>query len=333
MIHLDIQPDTIVDLPSPGKAPGQCHVFDEKSIDAVNAALAAQRPLLLRGEPGTGKTQLARAAAKCLNWAFISRTLDAKCEADDLFYKMDAVSRLGEAQIIGALGAAVKKKSGDPQENNADPQQDIRAQLAESRFLHPGPMWWAFNWPSAARQAQIVRDDPPSQWDDGEHDKGCVLLIDEIDKADHDVPNGLLEAFGNGRFHPLAMDEAVVRNDKPLLIIVTTNEEKALPDAFLRRCLVHHLCFEKGEALDRQLVKHGRAHFPKVADNVLSEAARQLRKDREKWLDKNMPAPGMAEYLDLVRAVSEMKSSSDEQLALLQEIKDFVLKKHPMERA
>lgn len=315
MTYLKIKPGTKIELAVVGDAPRQVHVFEEESVDAVNAAIAAKRPLLVRGEPGTGKTQLARAAAKALGWAFISSTIDARSEAADLLYLLDAVTRLGEAQIAAAL----QKKD----------ENEVRALLAEKRFVHPGPVWWAFDWKSALQQAELIGVKPPNQQDGGDPNKGCVLLVDEIDKADADLPNGLLEAFGSGRFSPAGFNEAVDRSDKPLLMVITTNEERALPDAFLRRCLVLHLQLEDGAELEAFFVGRGKAHFPRVAKDVLVKAAEQVRIDREHWQSLDMAAPGLAEYLDLVRAVIQQKTSADEQLKLLARVNKFMLKKHP----
>lgn len=315
MIPLNIEPGTTYHLAVMGQAPSQVHVFEATAIDAINAAIAAKRPLLVRGEPGTGKTQLARAAAKALDWAFVSCTIDSRSEAAGLLYHLDAVTRLGEAQIIGALPKREEK--------------DVRELLAEKRFIHPGPLWWAFNWQSAQAQAELVGMAPPHQPDAGKPDQGCVLLIDEIDKADADLPNGLLAAFGDGCFQPPGIEEPVERSDKPLLVVITTNEERALPDAFLRRCLVLHLKFPEGEALERFFIDRGKAHFPQAAPDVLSLAAEQVRIDREHCQQMGLAAPGLAEFLDLIRAVIEQEKSTETQKQLLRRIKKFVLKKHP----
>lgn len=319
MIHLKIAEGTTVTLVTIGAAPRQVHVFDSDSIDAVNAAIAAKRPLLVRGEPGTGKTQLARAAAKALGWAFVPTTIDARSEATDLLYRLDAVTRLGEAQVTAVLG----KKD----------ENQVRALLAEKNFLHPGPLWWAFDWNSALQQAKLVQAEAPAQTDSGDPEQGCVLLIDEIDKADADLPNGLLEAFGSGRFQPAGLKDAVYRSNRPLLVVITTNEERALPDAFLRRCLVLYLKLPEGDGLIEFFVHRGKAHFPKVHEDILREAAAQVRGDRLYWQEHNLAAPGLAEFLDLVRAVTEQATSVAEQKKLLTRLKNFVLRKHPPEEA
>ncbi len=321
MEKLTIKPDKSVELPAVGDAPRQVHLFDDTTIDAVNAALAAKRPLLVRGEPGTGKTQLARAAAKALGWAYIHATIDSTSIASDLRYRVDSVTRLGEAQVMAALCTGAMHQETDREEM-------VRERLDEKRFVHPGSLWWAFDWESAKVQANLVKMEEPPQPDNGDYKKGCVLLIDEIDKADADLPNGLLEAFGNGRFHPPSMDKPICKGNRPLLVVITTNEERALPDAFLRRCLVLLLKLDEENLVDF-LVKRGKVHFESVDESMLREAAEQLEIDRKVWKSRNLCAPGLAEYLDLVRAITELEKSTAKQLEILKNIKRFFLKKHP----
>jgi MoxR-like ATPase len=159
-----------------------------------------------------------------------------------------------------------------------------------------------------------------------------VVLVDEIDKADPAVPNGLLDALGHGRFDvpgdkPVVMDRA-----RRPLVVITTNEERALPDAFLRRCLVLHLALP-GEraALVEELVARGRAHFRECPAAVLAAAAELLADDREKMRERDLAPPGLAEYIDLLCAVIEQRASEEEQLVLLQRISKFALQKHPPE--
>ena len=318
---MDYLTETVLKQPVPlapiGRAPEQVHVFNKLSLEAVNAAIAARRPLLVRGEPGTGKTQLARAAAKALGWAFVGKTIDARTEAADVLFHIDTLTRLGDAQIQATLRHQDKSA--------------VRKILALKNYVHPGVIWWAFDWQSAQKQADIVHIESPLQMDGGNDKNGCVVLIDEIDKADIDVPNGLLEALGHGQFQPPGFDEPVKCSDTPLLMVITTNEERALPDAFLRRCLVLHLKLEEREALENYFVAMGKVHFrdKNVDEEIFQEAARQVRKDRETWLERGMAAPGLAEYLDLIRAVIEQKKDKQSQLDLLHKIKQFVLEKHP----
>jgi MoxR-like ATPase len=239
---LDIADDAIIELAATGDMPEAVHQFEPRQIRAVNAALAARRPLLVRGEPGIGKSQLARAAAKALGRAFVPHTVDARTESRDLLWHFDAVARLAEAQLLGALGRAVNLDAPDLQprpagkENKAE-SPSIRDRLAIARFLHPRALWWAFDWNGALNRVKDVGISAPPQPDGGDPANGCLVLIDEIDKAEADVPNGLLEALGAGSFHPQGCTEPVKATGIAPLVVITTNEERALPDAFVRRCL------------------------------------------------------------------------------------------------
>jgi MoxR-like ATPase len=321
MSFMNIAEGYEVPLPGHGSRPRQVHVFDRDSIQAVDAALAAQRPLLVRGEPGIGKSQLARAVAIHLQRVYVQYVVDARTESRDLLWHYDAVARLADAQLAGALGEC---------------GEAVRDRLAAHHYLHPGPLWWAFNWENALQQAGAVKGAPPPQ-DAGEeglpsHANGCVVLIDEIDKAESDVPNGLLEALGAGEFTPVGGERRVVAGDPPPLVVVTTNNERALPDAFLRRCLVLHLALPEDEAeLKRVLVHRGGRHFPGAAADLLEEAAKQLYDDRKRAKDnRHYPLPGQAEYLDLLRAAMVLKPDDPAgQIETLKEIAKYALKKHP----
>ena len=195
MINIDIKSNKKITLPAIGSWPETVHVFDEQSVWAIKAALAAQKPLLLRGEPGTGKSQLARAAAHALNRAFVFEVVHARSECQELQWHFDAVGRLGEAQAIGIAGNSENK------DKRLDPL----------RFLTPGALWWTLDWESAEEQFEksvkgVRKPEKPKKWTPK---KGCVLLIDEIDKADADLPNGLLETLGNGAFAVPYIDRSV----------------------------------------------------------------------------------------------------------------------------
>lgn len=291
------------------------HVFEAKAVRAINAALGAGRPLLVRGEPGTGKSQLALAAAAALERSFVSKVLDARTEVGELFYTTDAVARLGLAQTLGALGARLEGQVGI---------DELLKELDERHFVSPGPLWWGFDPAGAEQQAQEM-DGPRPDWPERAA-KGVVVLLDEIDKADPSVPNGLLEALGSARF--AGLKGRIEQTGVPPLVIVTTNEERALPDAFLRRCLVLHLALPEGAELESFLVARGRAHFPACAPAVLKRAAELLITDRNEWRRRQLSAPGQAEFLDLVRAVLAERSDVKGQLELVEQIAEFALKKH-----
>lgn len=292
------------------------HLFDDRDRHAINAALAAGRPLLVRGEPGVGKSQLARAAAEGLGRRFVSKVIDARTEAQDLLWTFDAVRRLADAQVL----AAEKLRDGET----------VALRLSEDRYVDPGPLWWGFDWRSAGQQAAWFRG-VETEVEVDEVPGGVVVLLDEIDKADSSVPNGLLEALGNQQFQ--SMTGATVRcSGRPPLIVVTTNEERSLPDAFLRRCLVLHMKVpEREKDLIAWLTRRGRAHFDEeqADDDLLAAAARMLADDRVEIRRQGLSPPGGAEYLDLLRAVVHLGTSLDERRKLLDQVAQFTLKKHP----
>ncbi len=316
-----------VDLRSRGNQPATRHIFESEHIDALNAAIACRRPLLLTGEPGTGKSQLARAAAAHLNCAFVPFVVDSRTESRDLLWHFDVVARLADAQLGTAL-------STDPME--------LRRELAVSNYVHPGPLWWAFDWLNAREQAGQVaqrlfdRDESeatehlePEQWDDGKWEKGCVILIDEIDKAELDVPNGLLEALGDGCFLPEGRKDRVFTQGIPPLVMVTSNKERTLPDAFLRRCLLLNLTLpEERDQLIETLTVRGRAHFRDLKDEVLKSAAGLVADDREAAQKAHhRPLPGQAEYIDLLRAVHEQGKTAKQREELLDIVRPYVVSK------
>lgn len=323
--NLNIPRNHIISLPQTQSWPASVHLLDEPSIYAIKAALAAARPLLVRGEPGTGKSQLARAAAQCLGRLFIAEVVHARGECQDLQWHFDAVRRLGDAQI-----AATGRNASDT------------LYREEQNYLSPGALWWAFDYPGALAQFnrchRTLRPPPEKptlttgEWTEAD---GCVLLIDEIDKADADLPNGLLETLGNGAFTVPWLDRAVGHNPAIAspLVMITTNEERSLPPAFLRRCLVLHLRLPDGDALLTHLALVGEAHFGSDCDpEVYREVAQQLAQDREAAQTQGLPLPGQAEYLDLLRVLSRLaKGRPRAQLELLAKIKDFALKKQTAE--
>lgn len=286
--------NTELDLPAMGAWPASRHRFDADQVRALRAAEAAGRPLLVRGDPGTGKSQLAHAAAVAARRLFLTVVVDAHSEASDLLWRFDAVARLADAHLAAVPGS------------------DSPKDLQPARYVEPGPIWWAFNWQGAAEQRAQARvpgvapQIPDDTWTPA---RGTVLLIDEIDKAEADLPNGLLEALGNGRFTVPPLGSVVARPEDvpPPLVIVTSNEERELPAAFLRRCLVLTLKLPKARReLADYLVERGELHFPKLPKAVLEQAAEQLIADRAKAVEEGVYTPGLAEYLDLLRVLQRL---------------------------
>ncbi|BDI06127.1 AAA family ATPase [Sphaerotilus microaerophilus] len=288
------------------------HQWSQPEIDALTLAMAARRPLLVRGEPGTGKTQLARAAAHHLGWQLESTTIHSRYEPLDLLYRFDAVRRLADAQWRDADADWLQKREAD--------------------YWEPGPLWRAFGWSSAVNYGSCRDSVNPSA------PAGHVLLIDEIDKAESDLPNALLEVLGQRSFRIPGLNLAIGGPGQALpLVIITTNEERELPPAFLRRCIVLNLDAGRGVYTD-WLLSRGRAHFGQIpgardtaemSDEVLIEAASQLAQDRQAAKEAGLPPPGVAEYLDLLYALHGLaEGDSKAQLDWLKKLKAYAFRKH-----
>jgi len=326
--------DLNVSVPVPlgdSKQPDAVHLFNEGSVLAINAALMANRPLLVRGEPGAGKSQLARAAAHVLEREFVHTTLTIRTEIQDLFWQLDAVKRLAEAQLVGAVVAAADYAS-------AEASKVVEERLAVGNFVEPGPLWWAFDWSTAKTQYERAHPTLADELRTPKNNRGVVVLLDEIDKADSAVPNGLLEALGNRAFPGPGEVSRIQQNPSlpPPLVVITTNEERTLPNAFLRRCLVLHLALpEPRDKLCEYLMTRGRAHFTRClpegvlapSETLLETAADMLFDDRDAC--RTPPRPGQAEYLDLLRAVCRLEPTNEEaRLGLLKDVRPLTFAKY-----
>jgi len=223
------------------------YVATEDLIVAVNAAVALQRPLLVKGEPGTGKTVLAHEVAKALDLPLIEWHVKSSTKAQHGLYEYDAVARLRDSQL------------------GSDKVHDIR------NYILRGKLWEAFTTPG-----------------------GAVLLIDEIDKADIEFPNDLLQELDRMEFFVYETKETVRALRRPA-VIITSNNEKELPDAFLRRCFFHYIRFPD-EATMQAIVE---AHFPRLKQGLLEDALRAFYEVREvPGLKKK---PSTSELLDWIK--------------------------------
>jgi hypothetical protein len=224
---------------------------------------------------------------------------------------------------------------------------ELPAALNPEHFLSPGILWWAYDWQRACETYQKCHNPhfhPVAEISSCQESqpKGVVLLIDEIDKADADLPNSLLETLDMGRYRIPWVKEVVgcrlpengSSGLRPL-VFITTNEDRQLPPAFLRRCLVLHLALpEKEDELVKFLIGRGRQHFSdangqsRIEKKVLVAAAKDLWRDRQLAKKLGVMPPGQAEYLDLLRVLGQIGDSSGKQLTLLKKISSFALRKH-----
>jgi len=267
------------DTVGPGdRRDGGVYVYDEGTILAVRVALATGRPLLVRGPSGCGKSSLARHAARVLRWRYYEKVITSRTQAQDLLWDVDHLRRLQDAQARRLRGG-------------------------HERYVRPGVLWWAFDRTSASRQALRARSSiragrlDPNLGD--EHER-AVVLLDEIDKADPDVPNNLLVPLGSLLFQVEETGQKV-RTTEALapLVVITTNNERELPAAFLRRCVELKLESPRGERL-RAIA--GR-HFTDMTDDEIKEVADLV----EATAGKGADPPSPAELLDTIRAVRSLR--------------------------
>ena len=247
-------------------------------LNALRAAIGSGRALLVRGEPGSGKSTLARAAAKLCNRSFSSFVVQPNTQYEDLLWNVDHIERMGEAQRMGIAGYKPPGGVDDP--------------LSIEHFIVPGPLWLAFDPSDAMGMRRHPADQRPSP-------PGRVLLIDEIDKADASVCNGLLESLGNFGFNVPPLNKSVYCEESNLpLVILTSNDLRPLPDAFVRRCAVVDLPLRESEELVQWLVGLGKGRFSDtISHDTLVHAAQLILSDRS---NPSGPKAGTAEYLSLI---------------------------------
>ncbi len=233
------------------------YVTSESLRNAVNLSITLGRPLLIRGEPGTGKTQLAHSIARSLGKKLITWNIKSTTKAQDGLYIYDTVQRLNDSRF------------GDKDIS------DI------SQYIKKGKLGQAFASPEQV-----------------------VLLIDEIDKADVEFPNDLLNELDEMSFHIPETNETVTAIHRPITII-TSNAEKELPDAFLRRCIFHYIEFPTPQLMEEIV----RVHFPDVKNKLMDEAIKVFYSLRE--VDEFRKKPSTSELIDWIKALIACDVSPD----------------------
>lgn len=226
------------------------YVASEQLMSAVNIAMALEKPLLIKGEPGTGKTMLAQAVSNALGRRLIIWNIKSTTKAQDGLYVYDVVQRLYDSQFGGADVADIK------------------------RYVKLGKLGEAFS-----------------------AEENIILLIDEIDKADIEFPNDLLWELDRMEFHIPETSETITAKKRPV-VIITSNAEKELPDAFLRRCVFHYIEFPSQELM-ADIV---RVHFPDLERNVLAAALAAFYRIRQ--LPALQKKPATSELVDWIRALT-----------------------------
>ncbi|MBL8334854.1 MAG: MoxR family ATPase [Rubrivivax sp.] len=251
------------------------YVATQDLMLAVNAAVTLKRPLLVKGEPGTGKTMLAEEVAAAMNMPLLQWHIKSTTKAQQGLYEYDAVSRLRDSQLAGLAGSA-----------DSERVRDIR------NYIVQGVLWQAFN-----AEQQVV------------------LLIDEIDKADIEFPNDLLRELDRMEFYVYETRELVKARHRPI-VFITSNNEKELPDAFLRRCFFHYIKFPDAETMSRIVD----VHFPGLKKELLGAALKTFYDVR------NLPGlkkkPSTSELLDWLKLLVaedipvEALQSKDDKVAI-----------------
>jgi MoxR-like ATPase len=319
----------------PDDRSGSVYLHDPKLQLAAEIAIVTQRPLLIRGDPGSGKSSFAPFAARNLKWSYYQTTITGRTEAKDLLWKFDAIARLRDAQAQSAI-----------------------TDIAPSRYITPGILWWAFNRDDAANfvsnQNATSKPRNPAQSHECESlvrisnqrrdPFRAVVLIDEIDKAEPELPNDLLEVLGLNRFVVDELNRSVERKvpdhdpspSSPnhygsLLIIITTNQERDLPAAFIRRCIVHTIEEPTNEEEQIKRLKEiaylhmrGLISSHKVGDElveVVAEVCCELRQEAKERLGRG---PSTAEFLDALRVCFILGIDPDPESELWQYVKQNV---------
>lgn len=291
------------------------YIFNENIKTVLKVALVTRRPLLISGPPGSGKTTLARAIAEYQGCSFLNYTFTSRSRLEDLTGEIDQLQRLHDAHAV----TATKKPL-----------------LEDWCYYRPGLFWWGFDPELAVRrggsQGQVDkledRFQPPAIPKHLKQDtKGAVFLLDEIDKAEPDLPNDLLEPLDNLSFQLPGIGAINAKHDW-YLVIITTNGERELPPAFLRRCIYLELPDPEPETLVQIAERHLET-TDKAEKRLLSKLAGIFKTISGEAEDRQKRPPGTSEYLDAVKACKQLGIFPDEKNEIWQQIARSTLRKFP----
>ncbi|WNG17699.1 AAA family ATPase [Cystobacter fuscus] len=268
---------------------GILYEYTESIVLAVNVALATGRPLLLRGPSGSGKSSLAPWVARIMGWRYYEDVISSRTQAKDLLWHFDSLRRLNDAQAMHQL------------------QNDIH-------YIEPSVLWWAFDRESAERRgAGKGIDVTPVQEPNREInelrrrlgvDDRAVVLLDEIDKAEPDVPNDLLVPLGSLQFS--AGKAGMIQAKQPPFVVMTSNDERELPVAFLRRCVV----LELPTPSSQRLIRIATIHFGAEHKRLYEQLATKIDQLRDAAIAQGRRPPSAPEFLDAVRACLQLRSDA-----------------------
>lgn len=273
------------------------YVYTAPIVLAVNVALATRRPLLVRGPSGSGKSSLARSVAHVMGWRYYETVVTSRTQAGDLLWQVDLLRRLQDARE-GSLG-----RGADRRDDELTP------------YIEPGPLWWAFAPETAAWRGERARSgleealaDPNLNAEaatrEGEPPRRAVVLIDEIDKADPDVPNNLLVPLGSFQFQVRETGFPVGTSpDRAPLVFITTNEEREMPAAFLRRSIELEIALPTR----RRLLEIGAAHFAAMDPRQIETVAEALLGPADPERAEESVDVNPAEFVDTLRACDELE--------------------------
>jgi MoxR-like ATPase len=299
------------DLPPEDTFPGEGdvdpYVFTEAIAIAVDVAHITGRPLLVEGKPGCGKSRLAEALAAIKGWHFLNKSITSRTTLEDLTNEYDNLKRLHDAHSAGVKGVSLK---------------------SDWEYNRPGIFWWAFNRVSAQNRGKDHQRSSTAfkgverKQEDGANN--TLLLIDEIDKAEPDLPNDLLDTIERRRIE--LRDGSFIDADQTsqIFTIITSNQERSLPAAFLRRCV--SLYIEEPDAED--LKKIAKSHLGETIDvTLLEKIVNRILEYRDREETEGLRVPGTSEFLDTLKVCMARNISPDDTSRVWRQVENSILRK------